>query len=132
MASDNEKSTDWQQIRITGGDGDTHAQGAIDLATGIESAPCFMCRSWEKDEKKLADHFRAHECIIEPNGTIQTPIIKDFPGRKSMKMRLQDMGWCRKDLCPTDDLATCNNFQQVATRADMLARMSLRDRVRRG
>jgi len=132
MSDNNEKTTDWQKVRITGGDGDANAKGVIDLQKGIEGNPCFMCKSWEKDEKKLAQHFQTHGLTIEQNGAIQTPIVKDFPGRPSITLYLQNMGWCRREARPTEDAATCEAFRQVATREDMRFRMALRDRVKKG
>lgn len=121
---------DFNKIRIIGGDGDTSAQGVVDLVKGIEGAPCFMCRHWEKDEKKLVDHFISHDVMVEADGSLQTPIAKDFPGRVSMRLNVRHMGWCRFEGRPTEDAATCNQWDQVTKREDMLARMSLHDRTR--
>jgi hypothetical protein len=101
------------------------AKGEVDMATGLETNPCFMCKSWEKDTPRLVRHFTAHGLTIDPDGSVQTPIAKNIPGRKSMKLKIQQMGWCKMGAMPTDDMASCPNFRQVRTREDMRARLSL-------
>jgi len=124
----------WRRIKGLQGDaktgGNEAAKGVVDLATGLETNPCFLCKSWEKDERKLVQHFKAHNLIIEPDGTIETPIIKDDPQRRTMKLKIQQMGWCRRDCVPTDDLATCQNFNQVKQKAYMRSRLALVNRAR--
>lgn len=130
----NKANDSWRRIKGLMGDGktggDQAAKGQVDLATGTETDPCFMCKSWEKNERKLAQHFRAHGLTIEPDGTVETPIIKGDPNRTTMKLKIQHMGWCRQECMPTDDLATCQKFNQVKRREEMRDRMSLVDRVR--
>lgn len=114
---DNPSDTGWKKpTNVTGGD--EYARGDIELATGTEQRPCFMCRSFEKDERKLTEHLIAKGLEAGPDGKFITPIAKDIPGRKSLKIAPRDYGWCRKDTMPVDMLATCDKWQQKRTSND--------------
>ena len=147
MADDNQApqgDENWHRIKGLKVDketgGDKSAKGVVDLATTIEIRPCFACKSWEKDERKLAQHIRSKGLKILPSGTMQTPIAKDFKGRSGILMipgpkgkepaMIQDFGWCRRDSQPTHYDATCPNFNQVKRREDMRQRQALGDRLR--
>jgi hypothetical protein len=100
--------TCWQKVQLTGGDGDQYARGAIQMATGVESRPCMMCAKWEKvDVARIVQHFLAKGLEAKPDGTFVTPIVKDFPGRKSLVLDPHDFGFCRRDMLPTDLQSTC-------------------------
>ena len=116
-----------KNIRPTGPDSKDEggAVGDVEMATGMEQNPCFLCKGWEKDTPKLVRHFKAHGLEIQEDGSVHTPIVKNIPGRKSMKLKIQQMGWCKTGTMPTDDMATCPNFRQVRTREDMRARLEL-------
>ncbi len=139
MADDNqaaEGDANWRRIKGLQVDketgGDKSAKGLVDLATTIEREPCYACKSWEQDERKLAQHMRSKGLKILPDGTLETPISKDFKGRSGLLMipgangkkeaaRIQDFGWCRREARPTQYDATCPAFNQVKRREDMRA-----------
>ena len=117
--------TCWQRSVITGGDGVRTAESRIDLATGKEENPCFLCRSFEKSDRRLIEYFRSRGLTPLPDGSYETPIAKDFKGRKSLRIHPQNYGWCRRDAIATDILATCTAFQQVRTASEMESRIKL-------
>lgn len=112
----------WRKLVNVRGN-DEQAAGKVDMVTGLESQPCCLCKSWEKDTPRLTKHFNAHGLPINAEGVITTPIVKDFPGRRVHKLKIQEMGWCRQECRPTEDLATCEKWRQVRTREEMRARM---------
>lgn len=112
-----------QGIKITGGDGTTEARGQIEMATGVEQRPCCLCRSFEMDRPKLIRHLLRHKLTPNEDGTFTTPIVKDFPGRKSMVIDPKTYGWCRRDTIPVDMLATCPAFQPVRTSSELESRI---------
>ncbi len=113
----------WRPIEIVGGDGQRDAAGRVELATGTEPHPCMMCRSFEKDEKRLVNHLLAAGLKPEPDGSFTTPIAQDFKGRNSLKIIPSQWGWCRKNLHPTDMLANCPDWEQVRTASEMASRI---------
>ena len=112
-----------QGIKITGGDGTYTAKGQIEMATGIETRPCCICRSFEKDEPKLIQHLLRNKLTPREDGTFVTPIAKDIPGRKSMVIDPKTYGWCRRDTIPVDMLATCPSFRPVRTSSELESRI---------
>jgi hypothetical protein len=119
------QGTCWQRSIITGGDGVRTAASRIDLATGKEENPCFLCRSFEKSDRRLREYFASRGLTPLPDGSYETPIAKDFKGRKSLRIHPQNYGWCRRDAIATDILATCLNFTQVRTASEMESRIKL-------
>jgi hypothetical protein len=98
-----------QRITPTAGDGEHTADGLVAPVTGLEQKPCMVCRSFEKDEPKLVQFFRAKKMDIGPTGDFTTPIAKEA-GYKSLQLNVKDFGWCRFLACPTDMLATCEKW----------------------
>ena len=93
------------------------------MATGQEENPCFLCRSFEKSDRRLREYFSSRGLTPLPDGSYETPIAKDFKGRKSLKIHPQNFGWCRRDAIAVDIMATCANFQQVRTASEMESRI---------
>lgn len=118
--SDDEKGpgdTGWQRpdVSIQGG----VPTGTILPSTGIESKPCFMCRSFDKDNKKLMRHLDSKGLKADENGLYETPIARDFHGRRSMKIDPRNFGYCRRNDYVTDMRATCPDFDLTANRSDL-------------
>lgn len=113
----------WTGISVTGGDGDRTATGKIELASGAEPHPCMMCRSYEGDKKRLITHLLANKLQADKNGNFITPIAKDFAGRKSLKINPDNFGFCRRFSHPVDMLATCPDWVQVRTNAELATRI---------
>lgn len=113
----------WQQIKITGGDGDTRATGQIEMATGLESKPCLMCKSFERDQPKLIRHLLRLKLTPDENGIFTTPIAKDIPGRQSLKLDPRSYGWCRKQTIVVDMLATCPDWTLTRTFDELASRV---------
>jgi hypothetical protein len=119
--------TCWQKINLTGGDGTTSAAGEIELATGQETRPCCMCRSWEDaDKNKIVRFLIAHGLKPNPDGKFETPIAKDFVGRKSLVLDPKSSGYCRKDGIITDGLASCPAWSPTRSISDFQQRMHKR------
>jgi hypothetical protein len=94
------------------------------MATGVELRPCMMCAKWERVEtKRVVQHFMAHGLEVQPDGTFKTPIVKDFPGRKSLVLDPHDFGFCRRDLLPTDMQSTCAAWTATTTKTDLQRRL---------
>lgn len=118
----NPSDTGWQGIsHVVGGEG--YARGDIELVKGTEERPCMMCKSWEKDEKRLIEHLLAHGLEPRPDGKFVTPIAKDFPGRQSLTIDPRSWGFCRFESRPTDCLATCPAWQPVVKAEDLASRI---------
>lgn len=106
-----ETGTCWQPILITGGDGDSIGKGEIEMVTGLETKPCLLCKSWDKNLDQIIQHFLAHGLRLRPDGQMETPIKDDFKTRKvGMVINPRDYGFCRRDTMPTDMLASCENW----------------------
>jgi hypothetical protein len=111
-------------IDIVGGDGDQAATGQIELATGFEKRPCCMCRHWENTEPaKLIEFIMSKGLKPNERGNFETPIAKDFKGRKSLEIDPRSSGYCRKDGFVTDQFATCENWSPTRTVAEYQNRM---------
>lgn len=120
-------TTCWQQIRIVGGDGDQAAHGQIDMATGVETRPCVMCRRWDNvGPKRVAEHLMARGLEAASDGTFVTPIAKDFPGRKSLRLDPRNFGFCKRDMILTDSMSSCPAWAPTRTEAEFKQRMRRR------
>ncbi len=107
-------TTCWQKPIITGGDGETVANSRIQLASGTEQRPCMLCRSFENPgQNRVAEYCLARGLKVREDGTFDTPIAKDFPGRKSLVLDPANYGFCRKDTILTDRLATCARWRMT-------------------
>lgn len=115
--------TCWQKIRVTGGDGDRAAAGVIDLAQGMEPRPCMNCKSFEMDRSRLEQHLLAQGLKPDALGMFETPIAKEFKGRRSLKLDPRNFGWCRKECSVVDMLATCPAWTPISTREDLASRI---------
>lgn len=117
----------WRPIKLVGGDGQQEATGVVELATGTEQRPCLMCRSWENvDKKRLVEHILSKGLKPNERGKFETPIAKDFKGRKSLELDPEASGYCRRDGIVTDMLATCENWAPTKTLAEFQNRMRRR------
>lgn len=116
-------TTCYTGIDITGGDGDRAAAGEIELATGLEPRPCLYCTAFERDVAKLRNHLLARGLTPDAAGCFDTPIAKDFVGRKSMKIDPRSYGFCRRQQIPVDMLATCDEWTPVQTSTEFESRI---------
>lgn len=117
------EDTGWKNIIPTTGDGDRTAGGRVEMVHGSETRPCCLCRSWEKDERRLIQHLMALGLEVQPDGKFKTPIAKDIPGRKSLLLDPKKTGFCRFEGTVTEDLATCPNWTPVRTSGDLKSRL---------
>lgn len=113
----------WRPIQLVGGDGTTDAAGRVELATGFEQRPCLMCRSFVKDDARLREYLLANKLRPMPDGTFETPIAQDIPGRKSLTIDPKSWGYCNRNTMPVDMLATCPDWVQVRTSSEMGSRI---------
>lgn len=114
----------WRPIELVGGDGQQDAAGRVELATGTEQNPCCMCKSWENvDQKRLVEFILSKGLKPNEQGHFETPIAKDYQGRKSLVLNPEVSGYCRRDGIVTDMLATCENWAPTKTLAEFQNRM---------
>lgn len=100
------------------------SHGEVELATGQEEKPCCMCASFEDvDPAKLVRHVISKGLIPRLDGKFETPIAKDFKGRKSMVLDPKGAGMCRRDVIVVEGLATCDNFRPTKTISEFQQRM---------
>jgi len=113
--------TGWKKPEVSFQDG--LPTGVIQPSTGMEVNPCFTCRSFEKDNKKLLQHL--HSKGLKPNaqGLYETPIAKDVKGRRSMQIDPRNFGYCRRNCYVTDMRATCADFTAVVTRSELQSKI---------
>jgi len=117
------EDTGWKKIIPTAGDGDRAAGGRVEMVHGSETRPCYACRSWEKDERRLIQHLIARGLEVQPDGKFKTPIAKDIPGRKSLIIDPKRFGFCRFEGSVTEDETTCQNWTPVRTSGDLKSRI---------
>lgn len=103
------EDTGWKRLEVVQAPGET-PKALIQPATGIETKPCFTCASWEKDTRKLMQHFRSHGLTPDAEGYYETPIAQDFNGRKSLRIHPRDNGFCNKQCCVSHMNATCGDW----------------------
>jgi len=115
------EDTGWRKPDLSIQDG--LPTGTIQTATGMEQRPCFMCRSFEKDNKRLLQHLNAKGLKPNAEGCYETPIVQDFQGRRSMKIDPRNFGYCRKGNYVTDMRASCADFQLVTTRSELQSKI---------
>lgn len=111
-------------IKVTATDSAVKATGQIEMAHGLEQHPCLMCVSFEKDTNRLIRHLIRHKLTPQEDGTFVTPIAKDFPGRKSLRIDPRSYGWCRRDTIVVDMLATCPAWRLTMSKSDLASRIS--------
>lgn len=117
----NPTDTGWKQPNVVQGpDG---GKGVIVPATGLEHQPCMMCKSFEKNTKRLMQHLQAHGLRPNADGFYETPIAQEVAGRKSLKINPQDCGWCRNQGGVVHMNATCPEFKPTETREDLAAKL---------
>lgn len=104
------EDTGWKQPSVIQTP-DGKAKGLIQPATGLETKPCFTCKSWEKDNRKLIQYLVARGLKPDAEGHFETPIASDFPGRKSMRIHPRDYGYCRRNCYPSAMNASCSGWQ---------------------
>lgn len=123
MSNQNPNDTGWRGITPTSGDGVNTAGGVVTPITGKETKPCVLCRSWEKDEQKLIQHLMRLGLQANPDGSFTTPIVKDMPGRVSLKIYPKHNGFCRLTSIVTEDLASCADWELVRFKEDLASRI---------
>ena len=104
------EDTGWRKPVVTQVPGEA-PKGVIQPATGLESKPCFTCRSWEKDTRRLMQHFQSHGLTPDAEGYYETPIAKEINGRTSLRIHPRDNGWCNRIGCVSHMNATCPDWK---------------------
>jgi hypothetical protein len=94
--------------------------GVIQMPSEVEATPCFLCKHWHKDQRKLMQFIRSRGLVPDSNGiyTLPTP---DLPNRKSIQVDPKDWGFCLTLAMPThmNAGAQCEYWQQRQVREDM-------------
>jgi hypothetical protein len=114
--------TGWAPIIADAGNNDT-AVGHVEMTRGSEPHPCFCCRHWERDQQRIMQHFYAAGLVMCPDGRFETPIAKDIPGRKSLRINPASFGWCNHECRATQDEASCEDWTPVKTASELQARL---------
>jgi hypothetical protein len=105
---------DWQLPKIVDG------KGVISPPSATEPKPCYLCKSFDKDTRKLIEYVVAHGMTLGDDGCYTfRAIAGDLPGRHQYKIDPRKTGFCRSLCTLALDEATCDNWKQRATRADM-------------
>lgn len=115
------EDTGWKKPTIVTDGGET--KGVIQPATGLEKNPCFACRSFEKDERRLRQHCQANGLVPDAEGFYITPIAQEIQGRKSLRLNPADCGWCRRHGSVSHMNATCPDFVATATREELALKL---------
>ena len=93
--------------------------GQIQQVTGLEQSPCCLCRSYEKNDKKLRQHIASKKNIeVLPDGTFRHIIDRDVPDRNTKTFNIRDFGYCRLYGMPTQQLHSCEKWTPTRSVAD--------------
>ena len=116
------EDTGWRKPEVTQAPGEA-PKGLIHSVTGMEAKPCFTCCRWEKNPRKLVQHFRARGLKPDVEGYYETPIAQEIEGRKSLKIHPRDFGYCRFSCYPTHMNATCADWQPTRFAKEMALKL---------
>lgn len=96
------------------------AAGVVKMDTATEATPCYLCKNWHKDTRKLMQYIQAHGLTPDANG-IYTLRLPDFPERQSIQVDPKDWGFCLTLAMPThmDAGAQCPHWRLREVREDM-------------
>ena len=75
------------------------------------------------DATRLKRHIIAKGLEVDPDGNFTTPIARDYPGRRSLKLNVHNFGWCRLRCEVVDLMATCPSFELVRTASELESRI---------
>lgn len=94
--------------------------GVIQMATMTEATPCYLCKHWHKDTRKLAQYARVKGLVVDEQGCWQMPPSPELQGR-SIKIDPKSWGFCLTLGIPThmNAGAQCEYWRQRETRSDM-------------
>jgi len=98
-------------------------KGLITPAVGTEPRPCYLCRSWEKDKQKLIQFFVSRGFVADSEGIFETPIVRDFKGRRSIRVDPRNWGYCRRECIPTEMNATCPDWELAQHRSELMGKI---------
>lgn len=105
---------------------DLGAYGDIEMVTGLESKPCFMCKSFDaSNQNKIIEHVMSKGLRPRPDGKFESPIKDDFKGQARANMTLdpKGSGMCMRDNIIVEALASCENWKPTITLSDFQKRM---------
>ena len=103
---------------------DGQLKGLVQIAQGTEPEPCYLCRSFEKDNRKLIQHFVAHGLKPDENGLFETPLAQEVKGRRSLKIDPNDYGYCRKNCYTTAMTSHCPSWRLTKFREEMMRKIA--------
>jgi hypothetical protein len=104
----------WQTPKIVDG------MGIISMPSATEAKPCYLCKSWDKDVRKLVEYVTAHGMVVGLDGCyVFAAISAEFPARQQFKIDPTHTGFCRNLCVLSLDEATCEHWKQRETREDM-------------
>jgi len=102
----------------------TGGAGIIAMPSGLEVTPCFTCKHWHKDTRKLEQFLKSRGMTPDAEGRyeVRTP---DLPNRQSIKITLADWGFCLTLAMPThmNAGAQCDHWQETVTRNDLAGKI---------
>lgn len=103
--------TGWKPFENVQSDGAGGASARVQPVTGLEQRPCILCRSWEKNDRKLRKHIASKKDIeVLPDGTFRHLADQDIKGRESHTYNVRDFGFCRLHGQPAQQLHSCSNW----------------------
>jgi len=114
----------WKPITVTGGGGPDGVKGLVQQVTGIQTKPCNMCRSWEKNDRRIREVVHAAKNIVLlPDGTMKHKIDLDVPDRQTQTFNINDFGWCRYWTQLAQQLASCEMWTPTRTVSDLMRKL---------
>jgi hypothetical protein len=107
--------TGWQKPQIVEGVG-----GVITPPSAVEAKPCWLCKSWEKDTRKLDEYVRAHGMKMQEDGCyVLEEYRRGIPTRQQFRLDPKKTGWCRRDMDLAMDEFTCPRWEARVTKEDL-------------
>lgn len=114
----------WRPISVTAGGGVDGVKGLVQPVTGIQTQPCNMCRSWEKNDRRIRQLVESKKNIaLLPDGTMKHKIDLDVPDRQTQTFNINDFGWCRFHAQLAQQLHSCENWTPTRTVSDLMRKL---------
>ncbi len=114
----------WKPIKVIEGGGSDGVKGLVQPVTGIQTKPCNMCRSWEKNDRRIRELVHSKKNIaLLPDGTMKHKIDLDVPDRQTQTFNINDFGWCRYWGQLAQQLASCEMWTATRTVSDLMRKL---------
>lgn len=106
--------------------------GAVDMVSGLEAQPCYMCKSFDDvGPERLIEYIIHKGFRPRPDGKFESPIQDDFKNEKRANLTIdpKGCGMCKRTPgMVIEGLATCEAWSPVKTISEFQQRMIRRRR----